>query len=43
MPYKWPADTDFAVWELDVIDRVCSTCGRMMYICDHGYRQLPYA
>jgi hypothetical protein len=40
MPYKWPADTDFAVWELDVIDRVCSTCGRMMYICDHRYRRL---
>jgi hypothetical protein len=40
MPYKWPADTDFALWELDVIDRVCSTCGRMMYICDHRYRRL---
>jgi hypothetical protein len=40
MPYKWPADTDFAVWELDVIDRVCPTCGRMMYICDHRYRRL---
>jgi hypothetical protein len=21
MPYKWPAETDFALWELDVIDR----------------------
>jgi hypothetical protein len=40
MPYKWPADTDFALWEVDVIDRVCSTCGRMMYICDHRYRRL---
>ena len=40
MPYKWPADTDFALWELDVIDRVCPTCGRMMYICDHRYRRL---
>ena len=40
MPYKWPADTDFALWELDVIDRVCATCGRMMYICDHRYRRL---
>jgi len=40
MPYKWPADTDFALWELDVIDRVCPACGRMMYICDHRYRRL---
>src|SRR5215469_12158116 len=40
MPYKWPADTDFALWELDVIDRVCPTCGRTMYICDHRYRRL---
>ena len=21
MPYKWPADTDHALWELDVLDR----------------------
>ena len=21
MPYKWPSDTDFALWELDVLDR----------------------
>ena len=40
MPYKWPADTDFALWELDVIDRACPVCGRMMYICDHRYRRL---
>ena len=40
MPYKWPADTDFALWELDVIDRACPACGRMMYICDHRYRRL---
>jgi len=20
MPYKWPADTDHALWELDVLD-----------------------
>jgi hypothetical protein len=38
MPYKWPEDTDFAYWELDVLDRACSTCGHMMYICDHRYR-----
>ena len=40
MPYSWPADTDFALWELDVIDRACSACGRMMHICDHRYRRL---
>jgi hypothetical protein len=40
MPYKWPADTDFALWELDVLDRVCPACGRMMHICDHRYRRL---
>lgn len=38
MPYQWPADTDFALWELDVVDRACPFCGRMMYICDHRYR-----
>src|SRR6476469_5044255 len=40
MPYKCPADTDFALRELDVIDRACPDCGRMMYICDHRYRRL---
>lgn len=39
MSYKWPADTDFALWELDVLDRACPACGRMMYICDHRYRR----
>jgi hypothetical protein len=40
MPYKWPADTDYALWELDVLDRACPVCGRMMHICDHRYRRL---
>lgn len=40
MPYQWPADTDFAQWELDVVDRACAVCGRKMYICDHRYRRL---
>src|SRR5438128_2525662 len=40
MPYHWPADTDFALWELDVLDRDCPACGRRMYICDHRYRHL---
>jgi hypothetical protein len=40
MPYSWPKETDFALWELDVLDRICSVCGRKMYICDHRYRHL---
>src|SRR4051794_24283974 len=38
--YQWPADTDFALWELDVLDRNCPACGRMMHICDHRYRRV---
>ena len=38
MSYSWPEDTDFALWELDVLDRDCSACGRRMYVCDHRYR-----
>ncbi len=38
MPHVWPKDTDFALWELDVLDRGCPACGRMMHICDHRYR-----
>jgi hypothetical protein len=40
MPYRWPADTDFAQWELDVLDRDCPHCDRHMYVCDHRYRRL---
>jgi hypothetical protein len=40
MPYHWPVDTDFAMWELDVLDRDCPVCGHLMYICDHRYRHL---
>lgn len=40
MAYRWPLDTDFALWELDVLDRNCPVCGRMMHICDHRYRRL---
>ena len=39
MAYQWPADTDFSPWELDVLDRNCPACGRMMHICDHRYRR----
>ena len=38
MPHLWPKDTDFAYWELDVLDRDCPACGRLMHICDHRYR-----
>ena len=38
MPHHWPEDTDFALLELDVIDRNCPVCGRLMYICDHRHR-----
>src|SRR5271166_2544820 len=40
MPYAWPKDTDFALWELDVLDRHCPACGRLLYICDHRYRRV---
>jgi hypothetical protein len=40
MAYRWPEDTDFAPWELDVLDRNCPACGRMMHICDHRYRRV---
>jgi hypothetical protein len=39
MAYRWPVDTDFALWELDVLDRNCPSCGRMMHVCDHRYRR----
>jgi hypothetical protein len=39
MAYHWPADTDFAHWELEVLDRNCPVCGRRMHICDHRYRR----
>jgi hypothetical protein len=40
MPYAWPEDTDFALWELDALDRDCPVCGHMMYVCDHRYRRI---
>jgi hypothetical protein len=39
MSYQWPAETDFSLWELDVLDRNCPVCGRMMHICDHRHRR----
>jgi hypothetical protein len=40
MPHQWPEDTEFADWELDVLDRQCSHCGHLMYICDHRHRHV---
>src|SRR3954468_12691210 len=40
MPYRLPEETDFALWELDVLDRACSTCGRTMYVCDHRHHHI---
>jgi hypothetical protein len=37
MPYRWPTDTAFVPWELDVLDRHCWACGRRMHICDHRF------
>src|SRR3954471_14979328 len=39
MPYDWPEETDFALLELDVLDRKCPACGRMMHVCDHRSRR----
>src|SRR5947208_16552362 len=38
MPHHWPEDTDFALLELDALDRNCPVCGHLMYICDHRHR-----
>jgi hypothetical protein len=38
MSYAWPKDTNFDLWDLDVLDRDCPACGRLMHICDHRYR-----
>src|SRR3954453_20636939 len=39
MAYQWPPETDFSLWELDVLDRNCPACGRRMHICDHRSRR----
>jgi hypothetical protein len=39
MPYAWTEDADFALWELDVVERGCPACGRMMHVCDHRRRR----
>src|ERR1051325_11023928 len=40
MPYAWPEDADFALLELDVLERECPVCGRMMHVCSHRHRRI---
>ena len=40
MAFTWPKGLEFTPWDLDVIDRDCPSCGRMMHICDHRQRRL---
>ncbi len=40
MPHHWPEETEFADWELDVLDRGCPHCGHLTYICDHRHRHI---
>jgi hypothetical protein len=40
MPHHWPEETEFADWELDVLDRDCPHCGHLMSICDHRHRHV---
>jgi hypothetical protein len=40
MAFSWPKDLEFTPWDLDVIDRGCPFCGRMMHVCDHRQRRL---
>ena len=38
MPHVWPEDTDFALWELDVLDRDCPACGRALWAANKPQR-----
>jgi hypothetical protein len=40
MPYAWPEDTDLSSWELDVLVRECSDCGRRMHVGGHRHRRV---
>ena len=40
MAFTWPKDLEFTPRDLDVIDRDCPSCGRMMHTCDHRQRRL---
>ncbi len=40
MAFTWPKDLEFTPWDLDVLERDCPSCGRMMHICDHRQRRL---
>src|SRR3954471_16805903 len=40
MAFTWPKDLEFTPWDLDVIERDCPSCARVMHICDHRQRRL---
>ena len=40
MPYSWPEDSDLALCELDVLERDCPDCGRMMHVGGHRHRRI---
>ena len=35
MPHRWPSEPELVRWELNVVDRAFSVCGRRMHVCDH--------
>jgi hypothetical protein len=39
MPYNWSQDSDPALLELEVLQRNCPACGRMMHVCAHRHRR----
>jgi len=40
MPYRWPEETVFQEWVLEVEDRSCLVCGRKMHVCDHRHHHI---
>jgi len=40
MRFHWPEDTGFTPLELEVEDRTCTACGRVLYVCDHRYHPI---
>jgi len=40
MPHRWPSEPQLVRWELNVVDRACSVCGRRMHVCDHRHHPI---
>lgn len=40
MPHRWPSEPGLVRWELNVVDRACSVCGRRMHVCDHRHHPI---